>query len=174
VREAKQNAPPKRLFVRLAIKPRENKEKSMKKTITTAVAVFALGATLAFAGPHGDWKGGRGHKEGAFSEKMAEKLNLSDAQKAQMKEVRKAFREQNKAFFESAKATREQFHEAKKANDTAKLEALRPTMEAQRTQMDKLRADEMAQVRAILTPEQQAQFDAFKAAHKGDRRNRTE
>ena len=143
----------------------------MKKTLA-AFAVVALSATLAVAGPgEGGHKGG--HRGGDFSEKMAAKLNLSDAQKAQIKEARKAFREQNKAFFESAKATREQFHEAKKANDTAKLEALRPTMEAQRAQMDKLRADEMAQFRAFLTPEQQAQFDAMKAEHKG-RRNRAE
>ena len=141
----------------------------MKKTITTAVAVFALGATLAFAGPHGDWKGGRGHKEGAFSEKMAEKLNLSDAQKEQVKAIEKQFRADNAAFFENAKATREQFRAAKEANDQAKLDSLKPTMEAQRAQMKQLRQAVMDKIRNILTADQRAQLDAFKAQHESRR-----
>ena len=52
----------------------------MKKTITT-LAVFALGASLAVAAPqaqNGQWQGHKGH-HGFMSEKMAQKLNLSDA-----------------------------------------------------------------------------------------------
>jgi protein CpxP len=138
----------------------------MKKTIA-AVAVFALGASLAIAGEN--WNGGhRGHGgRGLMSEKMAAKLNLSDAQKAQIQDLQKSFREQNKAFFESAKANRQQFRAAKDANDTAKLEALRPTMEAQRAQMKQLRDAQRENFRTILTPEQRAQLDAWRAQHKG-------
>ena len=140
----------------------------MKKTIA-AVAVFALGASLAVAGEN--WKGGhRGHRgEAGFSEKMAQKLNLSDAQKAQIKDLEQSFRDQNKAFFETAKATREQFRAAKEANDTAKIEALRPTMESQRAQMKQLRDAQRAKIRTILTPDQQAQLDAWKAQHESMR-----
>ena len=143
----------------------------MKKTIA-AVAVFALGASLAIAGEN--WKGGhRGHRgKGLMSERMAAKLNLSDAQKAQIKDLHMSFREQNKAFFESAKATRQEARAAKAANDTAKLESLRPTMESQRAQMKQLRDAQHEKIRTILTPEQQAELDAWKAQHKAQREQR--
>jgi protein CpxP len=134
----------------------------MKKTIV-AVAVFALGASLAVAGEN--WKEGhKGHRgEAGFSQKMAEKLNLSDAQKAQIKDLETSFRAQNQAFFDSAKATREQFKAAKAANDTAKLEALRPTMESQHAQMKQLRDAQREKIRTFLTPDQRTQLDAMKA-----------
>ena len=142
----------------------------MKKTIV-AVAVFALSASLAIAGEN--WNGGhRGHRGGQMGEKLAAKLNLSDAQKAQMKDLHNNFREQNKAFFESAKATREQFRAAKAANDTAKLESLKPVMESQHAQMKQLRDAQRENFRTILTTEQRAQLDAMKAEHKAHRDQR--
>jgi periplasmic protein CpxP/Spy len=146
----------------------------MKKTIT-AVAVLALGASLAFAGNHGEGKHGRGGKGGfEFSERFAQKLNLTEAQKQQLSAIQKNFRDQNKAFFDQARATRKQFHDAKEANDTAALEALKPTMEAQRAQMNQLRDAQRQQVLNILTPEQRTQFEAMKAEHgsrRGERKN---
>ena len=138
----------------------------MKTKTISAVAVLALGATLAFAGMHGgkDGKGGwEGHRGGSFSEMYAQKLNLTDAQKAQIADLDKNFRETNKAFFEAQKQTHEQFKAARDANDTAKLDALRPAMESQRAQMKQLRDAQDAKIRTILTPEQRAQFDALKA-----------
>ncbi len=135
----------------------------MKKTIT-AVAVFALGASLAFAAPQMDgWKGHRGHDKAGFSEKMAQKLNLSDAQKQQVKDLQTAFRTDNAAFLQTFRQTMQDVHTAKKANDTAKLDALRPTVDAQRAQMKQLREAQRARIRSILTPDQQAQLDAMKA-----------
>jgi protein CpxP len=138
-----------------------------RKTIS-AVAVLALGATLAFAAPH-DGKGGKEgwekHRGGEFSERFAQKLNLTDTQKQQMKELDQSFRDANKAFFESAHQTRTAFKAAKEANDTAKLGSLRPTMDAQHAQMKQLRAAQDVKVRAILTAEQRVQLDAMKAEH---------
>jgi Spy/CpxP family protein refolding chaperone len=140
----------------------------MKTKTISAVAVLALGATLAFAGMHdgkegkGGWGHGEGHR-GGFSEMYAQKLNLTDAQKAQIADLDKNFRETNKAFFDGQKQTREQFKAAKDANDTAKLDALRPAMESQRAQMKQLRDAQDAKIKAILTPEQRAQFDTLKA-----------
>jgi Spy/CpxP family protein refolding chaperone len=93
----------------------------------------------------------------------AQKLNLTDAQKAQIADLDKNFRETNKALFEASKQTREQFKAAKDANDTAKLDALRPAMESQHAQMKQLRDAQDAKIKAILTPEQRAQFDTLKA-----------
>jgi Spy/CpxP family protein refolding chaperone len=147
----------------------------MKKKTISAVAVLALGATLAFAGMHdgkegkGSWEGhGQGHR-GGFSEMYSQKLNLTDAQKAQIADLDKNFRETNKALFEASHQTREQFKAAKTANDTAKLDALRPAMESQRAQMKQLRDAQDAKIKTILTPEQRAQFDTLKAEREAQR-----
>ena len=134
----------------------------MKKTIT-AVAVFALSASLAFAAP-GDWKGheGRGHDKG-FSEKMAQKLNLSDGQKQQVKDIEAQFRTDNAAFLQNFRQTMQDFHAAKKANDTARLDVLRPTVDSQKAQMKTLRQAQREKIRTILTADQRAQLDAMKA-----------
>jgi Spy/CpxP family protein refolding chaperone len=156
-----------------AIKLRQGpKGNLMKKKTISAVAVLALGATLAFAGMHdgkegkGGWEGGH---RGGFSEMYAQKLNLTDAQKAQIAELDKNFRETNKALFEASHQTREQFKAAKTANDTAKLDALRPAMESQRAQMKQLRDAQDAKIKTILTPEQRAQFDTLKAEREAHR-----
>jgi Spy/CpxP family protein refolding chaperone len=142
----------------------------MKKKTITAVAVLALGATLAFAavetekGGKGGWEGHRG--SAMMNEDLTQKLNLSDAQKQEVADLNKSFRESNKALFQSMHETREAFKAARDANDTAKLDALRPTMESQRAQMKQLRDAQDAKVRAILTPEQRAQLDTLKAEHR--------
>ena len=136
----------------------------MKKMIT-AVAVFALGASLAFAAP-GDWKGHEGHgREAGFSERMAQKLNLTDAQKAQVKALEEQFRTDNAAFLQNFRQTMQDVHAAKQANDTVKLEALRPTVESQKAQMKTLRQAQREKIRNILTADQRAQLDAMKAQH---------
>src|SRR5688500_17083225 len=110
----------------------------MRKTkFFTMAAVVTLSATLAVAAPRGgEGKGRHGGKYGRggqeFSQRFAQKLNLTDAQQQQIRVIQESFKERHQAFFESSKATRQQFREARKANDTARLEALKPAMEAQR------------------------------------------
>jgi len=137
----------------------------MKKTLI-AVAALTLGATLAFAGPGEGHRGGHGRHHG-FAGKLAEKLNLTDAQKQQIKDIRKASFEQNKAFFETARQTRQDLRAAREANDTARLETLKANMKSQREQMKQIRDAEKQQILSILTAEQRAQFEAMKAEHKG-------
>ena len=133
------------------------------KKFATAVAVTLLGASLAMAAPNqGGFEGHHGHR-GAFGEKLAQKLNLSDAQKAQIKAIRKASHHENQAFFQAARATRQEFRAAKQAGDTAKIDALKPTIDAQRAQMKQIRADNEAKIAAVLTPEQNAQWQQLKA-----------
>jgi Spy/CpxP family protein refolding chaperone len=145
---------------------------NMKKWMTTA-AVLALSSTLAFAAPHeGRGKHGRHHRGGEFGERMAEKLKLTDAQKQQIKDAQKSFREENKAFFESARDTRRQIREAKEAGDTARLESLKATAKSQHAQMKSLRDAQMQRIEGLLTTEQRAQWQAMKAerdARRGER-----
>jgi Spy/CpxP family protein refolding chaperone len=138
-----------------------------KKWITAA-GVFVLGASLAFAAPQmgegHEGHGGRHHHHGKmFGKQMAEKLNLSDAQKQQMADINKSFRQDNEAFFQTARQTRRDFHAAKKANDTAKMDALKPTLESQRAQMKQLRAAQKQKFETILTADQKAQLQQLKA-----------
>jgi Spy/CpxP family protein refolding chaperone len=135
----------------------------MNKKWITGVAVLAVSASLAIAAPQAEKAWGGHHRRGFMSEKLAQKLNLTDAQKQQIKDLNKAFRQDNKAFFESLRATHQQMRAAKEANDTAKLDALKPTIESQKAQMKQLREAQEAKILTVLTPEQQAQYKALKA-----------
>src|SRR5438874_2733587 len=131
----------------------------------TAAAIMAVSASLAIAMPQEEgkgWGGHRGHR-GAMSEKLAQKLNLTDAQKQQVRDLDKAFHQDNKAFFESTRQTRQELRAAKEANDTAKLNSLKPTVDSQMAQMKQLRDAQDAKILSILTPDQQTQFKALKA-----------
>lgn len=134
------------------------------KNIVTAAAVLALGASLAFAGPGEGRKGKHGMhgKGGAHLERMAEKLNLSEGQKLQMSEMRKAFRAQSEPSWNSMKQTKSDMKAAKEAGDTARVEALRATMKTQKDQMKAQRQAQHQQMLNILTPEQRTQLEAMK------------
>ena len=116
------------------------------RKIVIAFIVAAFSATFAFAGQ------GR----------LAEKLNLSDAQKAQWQELRRSFHQDNKAFLEQARQTRRDFRAARDANDTAKIESLKPVVQANRTQMRQLREAQEQKLMDILNEEQRAQFQELK------------
>jgi len=136
----------------------------MRKTLIAAVTVLTLGAGLAVAGTG---EGGYGHhhhgRHGVFSEKLAAKLNLTDAQKAQVKDIKKSSHEQNAAFFQSARQTFKDFKAAKEANDTAKMDALKATMESNRAQMKQIREAEKAKIASVLTTDQNAQWQKLQA-----------
>jgi len=133
----------------------------------TAVAVAALSATMAFAAPHdggqGGWHG-KGHgRHGFGGARLAEKLNLTDAQKQQWIDLEKGFRQDNAAFFQTMRQTWQDFRAAKQAGDTAKMDSLKPAMETQRAQMRQLRDAQELKLAALLTPDQKAKWDALKA-----------
>ena len=129
-----------------------------------AVAAIGLSGSIAFATTQGDgeghgWHHGRGHMEA----RLAQKLNLTDAQKTQWKTERKAFYEANKATFDQFKALHKEMHAAKEANDTAKLATLKATMQSQKAQMKQLRDTEQQKFAALLTPDQLTQYNQLKA-----------
>ncbi len=135
-----------------------------KKWLTTA-AVLALSSTLAFAAPH-EGKGGghgRGGRGGEFGERFAKKLNLSDAQQQQVRDMQKSFRDTNKSLFEAARDTRKQIRAAKEAGDTARAESLMGTATAQHAQLKQLRDAQMQRIEAVLTAEQRTQWQAMRA-----------
>ena len=144
----------------------------MKSKLITAVTVLTLGASLAIAAPHGDGKfGGKRGGRGAFGAKLALELNLTDAQKAQIKAIHEETREQNAAFFQTSRQTMQDFRAAKKAGDTAKADSLKGAVKAAHEQMKQIRTEERQKVLSVLTPEQRTKLEALKAERKS-RRNK--
>ena len=102
-------------------------------------------------------------------------LNLTDAQKAQIKAIRQKYQPQNEALRTQAKPFTEAARAARQKGDTA---AFRSNMEKAHQVMQggqSFRTQENAEIRALLTPDQQAKWDARqknmadrgKGGHKG-------
>ena len=147
----------------------------MNKKLITAAAVFVLGASIAVAAPFEGDGGpgfGRGHRMHARAERFAEKLNLSDAQREQIRDIHKSDRTENQAFFDSFRQNWRDLKAAKQAGDTAKADAIKATLKSQHEQMKTLRAGLEDRVASVLTADQRAQWDAMKAKRAAHRQNR--
>lgn len=101
---------------------------------------------------------GRGGKMGGFKD-----LNLTDAQKAQIKTIRTRYQSQNKASRDQTKPFMDAARAARQKGDTA---AFRSNMERARQVSSGVRTQEMNEIRAVLTPEQRTKFDAAAAQRK--------
>src|SRR6476660_5410117 len=87
-------------------------------------------------------------------------LNLTEAQKTQIKAIRQKYQPQNAALRTQAKPYMEAARAARQKGDTAtartNMEKVRQIMQGGQT----YRNQENAEIRAILTPDQQAKWDA--------------
>lgn len=105
----------------------------------------------------------RGEHRGARGARGAERLfagvDLTEQQKTQIKALRQRYEEQNRDLREQAQALGKQMREARQRNDTATVNATRQRFQALRPQLQARRQQELTEVRALLTPAQQAQFD---------------
>jgi len=135
------------------------------RKFATAIAVTLLGASLALAAPQerGNGAGRGGRMMMSFSERFGAALNLTDTQKAKIDAIQKDTREKNATFFSEQRATMKAYWDAKQANDTAKLDALKPAMDKQRAQMKEIRAGEEALIAKELTSDQNALWEKMKA-----------
>jgi protein CpxP len=123
----------------------------------TATSAIGFAQTAAPETP-----GHNGHR-GGFG-RIAASLNLTDAQKQQLKDIRAANQERNQQLNADFHAKLQEFRSLKQANDPkaydvkAELKAMRPQMEAART------ASREAMLN-ILTPEQRDQLKAARQSH---------
>jgi protein CpxP len=92
-------------------------------------------------------------------------LNLTDAQKAQIKAIRDKYKPQNEAARTQAKPFMEAARAARQKGDTA---AFRSNIEKARQVGQSVRTQEMTEIRNVLTPEQRTKF----AAKQAERRNK--
>jgi len=91
-------------------------------------------------------------------------ITLSDAEKANLKVVRQKYAAQMKATREQAKPDMQAMRDARQRGDTAALKALWQKGTAQRAQTNQVMLAERNELRAALTPANQAKFDANVAA----------
>lgn len=157
---------------------------------TTSLGLILASAltlsTLAIAGPRGQGgqEGGRHHGHHGHHEGMRHafaKLNLSDAQKASIKQITQASREQNKGQWQALRSQREAFGQMTPDQVGYQAAASRLAQaegDATRVRIEQ-RAKVRAQIYAVLTPTQKAQlltmrnerearraqWKAFKASH---------
>ena len=111
------------------------------------------------------WKG---HHHDFF-----EQLNLSEAQKKEIKAIREAARPNVKPLIKQLKAGREELMALRKTGkfDEAKVRAIAETQAKTLANMIVERESVLYKIRAVLTPEQRAKLDnmreSWKANHKG-------
>jgi len=107
---------------------------------------------------------GRGDKMGMFKD-----LNLSDAEKTQIKAIRAKYKTQLSASRDQAKPYIEAARAARQKGDTA---GFRSNMEKARPISGAIRQQEMNEIRNVLTPEQRSKVEAAMAQRKQERGQR--
>ena len=100
----------------------------------------------------GEFRGRRGPGRGFGAD-----LNLTDAQKTQIKAIRDKYKTQFQALREQRKPLIDAARAARQKGDTA---AFRSNMQKARELDQPLRTQEMNEIRNVLTPDQRAKFDA--------------
>jgi periplasmic protein CpxP/Spy len=122
------------------------------------------------AGERGEEAEEKGEGPGRGFKEALNGLNLTDEQKAKIKELRKGGKEAHKETRESLREGRKALEEAmkgdaKKEDILAKYDALQTL----RNKMGRARFEMMLAVREILTPEQRQKFRGFMEKHHGRR-----
>src|SRR5436853_7299880 len=110
------------------------------------------------------------HRDGAFKQ-----LNLTDDQKAKMKQIRESFAEHNKPLLEQLRAKRQELRQASEGgtfNEALATQKLTEMAGLQAKLMDE-RFKLHQEMQSVLTADQKAQLDQLRAQFKtrhGERR----
>jgi Spy/CpxP family protein refolding chaperone len=145
------------------------------RSVATGVALVALLATsVAFAqGPRGGGRGGRGFGPGAPGLALNE-LNLTDAQREQVREIRDRYQEQTRTLsrrLADLAAKQRQAIETIPVNETLIASATQDMTQAQ-VEIAVQEAHVNADIWAVLTPEQQAKATKLRAERKAQMEQR--
>ena len=139
----------------------------MRKTRVLALVIASLVSTASFAGAQASTgapgrqamgRGMEGHRGGERG--VMRGLQLSDAEKAKVKEIRTKQIAENKSLRESMKPTMQEAKALRQKGDTAGLRVLWDKNKAGRDQMQALQVRQQAEIRTALSPENQKLFDA--------------
>ena len=149
-----------------------------------SLSAVALAASIALAqsvktnqadqqGRRHEWRG-QGMKQGFHRDGAFNRLNLTDDQKAKMKQIRESFAERNKGLMAELKANREglrqaseggTFNEALATQKLSEMAGLQAKLMGERFKLNQ-------EMQTVLTAEQKAQLDQLKAQFKGHRGGR--
>ena len=161
----------------------------LKMLAIASLSAIALAASIAVVAqsvktdqdngkPRGDWHGGRGRGEGTgWGEKRGDffsQLNLTDDQKAKIKQIHESFAERNKPLRDQLHAKRQELRQASEGDTFNEALATQKL-----TEMASLEAKLMGEqfklhqeTLSVLTAEQKAQLDQAKAQFKTRRAER--
>jgi len=137
--------------------------------VITAIAMMLLISTV-YAANNGGGHRGRGMgmgMPGERIERMADELNLSDAQKSQIKAIQEQFKTQNASTFEALKTLHETARQQMKDKNTEGAQATRDQIKAKMETLKAAGEQMSSQIRNVLTADQQAKFDEMKQNHEG-------
>jgi periplasmic protein CpxP/Spy len=160
--------------------------KNMPKFIFIALALLLVGM-LAIPFAHSQSTGteqgdqqekriegrgfGRGHRGRAFGGRLFSRLNLTDAQKEQMKQIKQSFRERTRPLREELRGkygelrqaqTGETFDEALATQKLSEISAIQVKLMGERFKLKQ-------EVSAVLTPEQKTQLEQMREQMKAKR-----
>ena len=138
------------------------------KKIGAWLAVATLGAASLFAQapPSGRHFG----QHGRFGAVMSTYLNLTDAQKTQMKSIFDEARQSAQPIRQQLRQTRQSLQAAVKVGDSAQIQQLATTEGNEVGQLAAIRASANAKMYKMLTPEQQQKLSTLQTAMHGSRR----
>lgn len=118
----------------------------------------------------------RAHAPGAMGDHMAEALGLTPDQQSRMKAIREKYRDSGRAGHEAVRAQAQAFRAAMEdpKSTEAQLRQAFDQMNAQRFQALLQQRAMRQEMRAVLTPDQQAKADAMRAEFKDRMKARME
>ncbi|HXG58442.1 MAG TPA: Spy/CpxP family protein refolding chaperone [Thermoanaerobaculia bacterium] len=131
----------------------------MKKFIA-AVVIAGLVVPAAFA--HQGWHRGHHGRGSIVMKRMADELGLTEAQRAQIREIRKGEREKNRQLFSDFRAKRRELRQLRRADDPRAGE-LEAELKAMREQLRAARQATHEKVLGVLTPEQRQKLEQMRA-----------
>lgn len=108
-----------------------------------------------------------GHNTARPRRGMMGNLNLTADQQAKMKAIREKYAPQMKAAREKSKPDFDAMKKARASHDTAAMKAARARLQSDMAPTQNVMKQQMAEMRAVLTPEQQQKADSARAHMKG-------
>ena len=138
----------------------------MRKTHVIGIAIVSLLTVGSVAQAQTAAPGApqtRQQKSGRFEKgrgRLLRGIQLSDAEKARVKEIREKYQTESKTLRESLRPAMQEMRAARQKHDTVAMKAAWDRTTADRQKLDALMQRERAEIRTALTPEHQTQFDA--------------
>jgi protein CpxP len=140
----------------------------MRKIRVMALVAAALVSSVSFAGAQATTPNaegarhamGRGMEGRPGRNGLFRGVNLSDAEKAQIKQVREKYQGETKGLRESLKPAMQEARAARQKGDSVAAKAAWDRSAADRDKLRALMERERADIRASLSPENQKRFDA--------------